>query len=98
MKLRKRYTKFNEYLPENNVSIMVCSECWYLARIGMRDGVPIEEEYQCWNPKSRFFGMVIEQGFECSLFSDGRLPDPEAEKIITDPELVEMVRRKRDGK
>jgi len=41
--------------------------------------------------------MVVDRSFECSLFSDSRLSDPEAEKIILDPELVAIVRRKQDG-
>ena len=71
---------------------MVCYDCWYAAgRINPREH---KEPIECWNPKSEHFAKTVDVSFECPLFSNSSFPDPDAEKIILDPELPIMVRRK----
>ena len=49
---------------------MVCADCWYAAGKG--------KKIEYWNPKSEHFAEEVDVSFECSLFSDSNLPDPEA--------------------
>ena len=58
----------------------------------MRDGVNVNDR-ECWNPKSEYFAKVVDCSFECSFFSDSRIPDPEAEKIILDPKSANVVHK-----
>jgi len=74
---------------------MTCYNCWYAASVKMQEGVSVGY-IECWNQKSDYFAKEVDRSFECSLFSDSSRPDPEAKKIVLDPKLATIVRRKRD--
>ena len=72
---------------------MVCYDCWYAASV--QEGASVGY-IECWNQKSDYFAKEVDRSFGCSLFSDSSLPDPEAKKIVLDPKLPAIVRRKRE--